>query len=81
MKVTKEPLELVVISNFHHQRPHGGSNSGLFDSKLNALTTRPLIHDNPLITPNLILQSWKTPHINECQKINKTKNLEISGRL
>ena len=26
---TKEPMELAVVSNFHHWKPHGGSNSGL----------------------------------------------------
>ena len=42
--LTEEPMELAVISNFHHRRPHGGSNSGPFDPKLNAfnhLTTDP----------------------------------------
>ena len=34
---TKEPMELAVISNFHHRRPHGGSNSRPFDPKLNTL--------------------------------------------
>ena len=43
-KPTKEPMELTVNSNFHHRRPHGGSNSEPFDPKLNALTTRPRIH-------------------------------------
>ena len=41
----KVPMELAEISNYHHRRPHGGSNSGPFDPKLNALTTRPRIHD------------------------------------
>ena len=33
-------MELAVISNFHHQRPHGD----LFDPKLNAITTEPQIY-------------------------------------
>ena len=33
---SEEPMELSVIGNFHHLRPHGGSNSGSFDPKLNA---------------------------------------------
>ena len=41
---TKEPIELAVIDNFHHRRPHGGSISVPFDPKLKALTTRPRIH-------------------------------------
>ena len=41
---TKEPMELEVISNLHHQRPHGQSNSGPLDPKINALTTQPQIH-------------------------------------
>ena len=34
---TKESMELAVNSNFHHRSPDGGSNSGPFDHKLNAL--------------------------------------------
>ena len=33
-------MELAMISNFHHQRPHGD----LFDPKLNAITTEPQIY-------------------------------------
>ena len=48
--LTEEPMELAVISNFHHRRPHGGSNSGPFDPKLNAfnyLTTDPRMTLSP----------------------------------
>ena len=36
-------MELAVISNFHHRRPHRGTNSRPFYPKLNTLTTRPRI--------------------------------------
>ena len=41
---TREPMELEVISNFHHRKHNGGSNSGPFDPMLNALTTHPRVH-------------------------------------
>ena len=30
---SKEPIELAVISNFRHRKPHEGLNSGPFDPK------------------------------------------------
>ena len=41
---TKAHMELAVISNFNHRRPHGGLSSGPSDLYFNALTTRPRIH-------------------------------------
>ena len=52
---TNEPMELGVISDFHHRKPHWGSNSGPFDLKLNTLNTRQRIHE---IMYSAVQVSW-----------------------
>ena len=53
----KEPMELAVISNFHHQRPYRGSNSGPLDAMFDTLTTKPRIHNSKVIVAHSKIDS------------------------